>query len=109
VDDQRKYAYRYLLYWAALETRALQWLGPRGWQAWTPMYWREALRRVRYAGGVADWLHNLALYSATDFRGFDEGLFWRDFVALRSRHPGFGWDHYREQFERHARPSEPGA
>ncbi len=111
MDERRKHAYRQLLYWAMLDIRAVQWIGPRGWRVWSLPHWWRMIPRVRYAGAVADWLHNLAAYSVWDFQRFDEDRFWRDFEALRSRYPGFGWDHYWEEFERHVSPgpSGPGA
>lgn len=102
VDEQRKRAYRYLLYWAMLDIRAVQWLGRRSWRAWSPLYWRRELRRVQYAGAVADWLHNLALYSSVNFQGFNEDWFWRDFETVRSRYSEFGLAHYQDLFEQHA-------
>ncbi len=116
MDEQRKMAYRYLLYWAMLDLRPLQWLGGRGWRAWSPIHSRAPARRVRRAGAIADWLHNLARYSAHDFRGFNEEWFWRDYESARSRYPDFGLERYRDQFERFASPApergpdpEPGA
>ena len=104
MDEQRKIAYRHLLYWAMLDIRGVQWLGWRSWRAWSPLYWRREARRVQWAGAIADWLHNLALYSAHDFRGFNEEWFWRDFETARSRYPEFGLEHYRERFDRYANP-----
>jgi hypothetical protein len=37
---------------------------------------------VQWAGAIADWLHNLAMFSARDFRGFDEQLFWKEFETI---------------------------
>jgi hypothetical protein len=107
VQEQRKHAYRWLLHWAMLDIRPLQWFGGRGWRSWNPLFWRRESRRVQYAGAVANWLHNLALYSSFDFEGFDEVCFWRDFESVRSRFPEFGLEHYRELFASHAMlPSE---
>lgn len=108
MDEQRKHAYRWLLYWAMLEVRPLQWMGSRGWRSWSPLYWRREARRVQYAGAVADWLHNLALYSSVNFQGFNEEWFWRDFEMAQFRFPEFGLEHYRELFERHANPPPEG-
>jgi hypothetical protein len=95
-----------------LDIRPVQRLGYRGWRAWSPIHWRREARRVQWAGAIADWLHNLALYSAHDFRVFNEEWFWRDFETARSRYPEFGLDRYRERFEQYASPApeaEPGA
>lgn len=108
MDEKRKIAYRYLLYWAMLDIRSIQWIGYRGWRAWSPLHCRRESQRVQAAGAVADWLHNLARDSAHDFYGFDEGEFWRDFESFRSRHPEFGLEQYRVGFERHInQTSEP--
>jgi hypothetical protein len=106
VEEQRKIAYRYLLYWAMVDIRPLQWLGWRGWRAWSPIHWQRDTRRVQCAGAIADWLHNLARYSAHNFQGFIEEWFWRDFETVRSRYPEFGLEHYRERFEQYANPAE---
>jgi hypothetical protein len=95
VDERKKQAYRYLLYWAMLEIRGLAWLCG----GWNPFGWRRARRRVRCAGAIADWLHNLALYSSVDFRGFNEEWFWRDFESIRSDYPEFGLERYRNLFD----------
>jgi len=108
MDEQRKHAYRWLLYWAILHIRPLEWLGRRRWQSWSPLYWRRHRRWVQCSGAVADWLHNLALYSSIDFQGFIEERFWRDFERARSSFPEFGPEHYREMFERHTNPSPDG-
>lgn len=71
MQEQRKYAYRYLLYRAMLDIRTIQWLGWRSWRVWIPPFRRREVRRIQYAGAVADWLHNLAFFSARDFQGFE--------------------------------------
>ena len=72
VDAQRKHAYRWLLYWAMLDIRPRQWF-VWGWrQRLNPFRWWIALRRVRQVGYLAEWLHNLARFSALDFVGFAE-------------------------------------
>src|SRR5439155_19371498 len=101
----RKHAYRYLLYWAMLDIRALQGLG-RGWRSWSPLHWRREARRAQCAGAVANWLHNLALHSSVGFQRFNEEWFWRGYEAVRARVPEFGLESYREMFERHASPPE---
>jgi hypothetical protein len=106
VDDQRKHAYRYLLYWAMLDIRPLGWLRWSWFRAWNPSYWRQELRRIRCAGAIADWMHNLALYSSVNFQGFNEEWFWRDFESVRTRYPEFGLERYRNLFDQRvsARP-----
>jgi hypothetical protein len=105
VDEQRKFAYRYLLFEAMLDIRRVEWLGPRGWRAWSPIHWRWYTQRVQCGGAIADWLHNLALCSARDFQGFNEEWFWRDFETARSQYPEFGLERYRDLFERYSTPN----
>jgi hypothetical protein len=105
VDEKRKNAYRYLLYWAMLDIRPLSWSCWGWFQAWNPFYWRREGRRIRCAGAIANWLHNLALFSSLNFERFDEERFWQDFDSLRSRYPEFGLERYRDRFEQ--RLSEP--
>jgi dTMP kinase len=105
VDEQRKHAYRYLLYWATLEIRPLAWLGQGGFRSWNPFFWRREGRRVQFAGALANWLHNLAQYSSVDFARFNEDWFWKDFEHLRSRYPEFGLERYHNLFEERASAS----
>jgi hypothetical protein len=102
VNEQRKHAYRYLLYWATLEIRPLQWLGRGGLRSWNPFFWRREGRRVQCAGAIADWLHNLALFSSINFARFDEDRFWKDFDWVRSRYPEFGLERYHKLFKERA-------
>ena len=96
MDERRKYAYRFLLYWAMLDVRTVAWLS----LSCNLFAWPGLVRRVRRAGATADWLHNLALFSALDFRNFDEGRFWNDFESLRKRYPDVDLNHYRWAFDR---------
>jgi hypothetical protein len=105
VDEQRKHAYRYLLYWAMLDIRPLGWLCWGWFRAWNPFYWIREGRRIRCSGAIADWLHNLALFSSLNFERFNEDWFWRDFESLKSRYPECGLERYRNLFEQ--RLSEP--
>jgi hypothetical protein len=100
MDERRKEAYRYLLYWAMLDIRPLAWV-PTRWFHWlNPVFFWGWGRRVRRAGHLADWLHNLALFSALDFERFDEGMFWETLRWYEGRHPEFVLSHYRDIFER---------
>ena len=111
MDERRKHAYRYLLYWAMLEIRLLGGLG-WGWlRAWNPFYWRQQGRRIRCAGAIADWLHNLALFSALNFQGFNEEWFWRELESFRALYPEFRLERYRTLFDQRvsAAPEREGA
>ena len=100
VDEQRKQAYRWLLYWATLEIRPLRWIG-QSWRDWlNPMRWLHYSRRVRMSGALADWLHNLAMFSALDFHDFDEERFWRDYEWFEKNYPSVRMVNYRDEFSR---------
>jgi hypothetical protein len=99
MEDRRKRAYRYLLYAATLDTRPIEWFWYRGIARLVPFVSRRKVRAVKRAGALADWLHNLALYSALDFEGFDEAWFWRDHDSICSRNPDLAIEGYRRLFE----------
>jgi hypothetical protein len=86
MDEQRKRAYRRLLYNAMLNIRPIGWSAP-SWRCWRSWFYAPAWhRRVLIAGATADWLHNLAMFSAADFQGFDEHWFWKAFEEMNRRH-----------------------
>lgn len=106
MDEQRKSAYRWLFYMAMLDIRSLRWVG-RGWRRrLNPFCWWSCSRRVHIAGSIAEMLHNLAIYSALDFAGFDEDWFWRDYQWMLDDNPGAGLERYRREFERRTLPAE---
>lgn len=94
MDECRKNAYRYLLYWAMLDIRPIAWMRLRN-----PFRWPSDFRRMRRAGALADWLHNLALFASLDFARFDEEQFWKDGRSLASRDPGLDLARYQQIFE----------
>ena len=94
MHDQKKQAYRHLLYRAMLDIRRLAWLRLRN-----PLRWPGELRRIRRAGALADWLHNLALFASLDFEHFDEEWFWEDGRKMEARHPGLDVGLYRQIFQ----------
>lgn len=97
MEPQRQKAYRYLLYQAMLDIRPVAWM-PLGFL--NPLNWKRITTQVRRAGFIADWLHNLALFSAIDFERFDETRFWDDFRRLQDRYPKFELSQYQEIFDR---------
>jgi hypothetical protein len=105
MDERRKYAYRYLLYKAMLDIRPILWVRLGLWQRLNPFVWRETYRQIRTAGGIADWLHNLAHHAALDFRNFDEIRFWRDCQQLRKHCSDSMLQSYRAEFDRQATAS----
>ena len=66
MDEIKKKAYRNLLYRVLLDIRSI---------CWNTMHAElsESKRKIEH---LADWVHNLAAFSATDFEGFDEEKFW---------------------------------
>ena len=98
MDEQRKKAYRYLLYDAMLDIRGIEWVNYRPLRLANPFTLRKELRRASRAGAVADWLHNLAMFAADDFDGFREDWFWQHYERMVERH-GDRWG-YRGQFDR---------
>jgi hypothetical protein len=107
LTEHQKDAYRYLLYWAMLDIRNK--CQPRLKESYNPLTWRQRYRESRVAGAVADWLHNLALYSAGDFNGFDEERFWREFKGMSKRLTTVDFTHYRTTFERRLSELRDGA
>jgi hypothetical protein len=102
MEPYRAAAYRHLLYWAMLDIRRLSSirLGSKWWNPFRrTMLVRESIR----AGEIADWLHNLALFSQADFDGFNEDRFWNEYEWYRQRNPDFDSYGYRDQFERFMR------
>lgn len=83
MDNNRMRAYRYLLYHAIIEFRCL---------GQTP----AEMRRVE---AIAYWLHNLALYSAHDFDGFQEESFWHYYEMLNEKNPDYHLSNFKKVFE----------
>lgn len=98
MDEHRKSAYRYLLYWAMLDIRRMAWSRFRTFEVLNPFRVKEWVREVRRAGTIADWLHNLALFSALDFVGFNEEWFWNELQSYHGRNPEYGFMAYRDLF-----------
>ncbi|WP_431475564.1 hypothetical protein [Massilia eburnea] len=98
MDFAQKYAYRYLIYQGTLAIRPIAFVGSEWWQRWNLVYWRRKRTQIRSAGQVANWLHNAALFSAIDFDGFDEDVFWSELDALKSAFPGNEFERFRDIF-----------
>jgi hypothetical protein len=99
MDDIRKHAYRSLLYRAMLDIRPLAWHPPSALRLLNPFLRHREIVRVRRAGAVADWLHNLAAFAADDFEGFDEQWFWREHESVERHHPEYDLALYKQVFE----------
>jgi hypothetical protein len=98
MDERRKAAYRKLLYRAMLDIRPIAWMSFSD-----PLSWRRQLGQVRAAGEIADWLHNLASFSAWEFENFSEEWFWREFDQLNERRPEMRsmLSRYKHDFDAH--------
>lgn len=103
LSDAERTAYRSLLYDAMLDIRNL--CQPRSQVSRNPLIWHRQYHQGRVAGALADWLHNLAQYAATDFRSFDTDWFWQEYVGVCRDYPdlvGSGkWIDFRGRYERH--------
>lgn len=102
MDENRKNAYRYLLYWATLEIRRLGWSD----ESDQPDRVLAQYHYSRRAGRLANWLHNLALSSSHDFIGFDEDEFWRKYKRFKSAFPNsFDYDDlFEEELKKRTNP-----
>ena len=105
MDEHKKYAYRYLLYWAMLDIRPLRW-PPRGMRRISPFFWARHIRDIRQRGQIAEWLHNMADFSCRDFADFDEQRFWSEYERLILACPGFSY--YRSIFQNALTHSQTG-
>jgi hypothetical protein len=98
MDEGRKNAYRNLLYRAMIDIRVL--CQSTSAASCNALEWYRQYHRSLIAGALADWLHNLAMYAARDFEGFDEELFWKAYDRVLNRFPNSVLQYYRALFER---------
>lgn len=96
MTSAEKSSYRYLLYLAMLDIRI--YCQSRGEPSRDAAEWERQYHSSRIAGGLADWLHNLAEAAAADFEQFDKDSFWRSHSYFCRRFPG-ELERYRTQFE----------
>jgi len=89
MDPAKKYAYRHILYWATLELRWLKNLAHSPGRVFFPWNWHRAIRQIARAGILADWMHNLAMFSSVEFDHFNEEIFWREYRRLVLIYPDF--------------------
>lgn len=99
MTNSDKYAYRRLLYRALVEIRAIC-LNDTTEQ-------RDSREGVEQCRALADWTHNLALFSASDFEGFNPDIFWREHGRICEAHPQL--TKFRQIFEDEARRREGAA
>jgi hypothetical protein len=96
-----KYAYSMLLYYGMLNIRDL--CQSRGKSYYNPVKIYRQYRASRLAGGMADWLHNLAYFMAKGYKNFNEDQFWEEYNYLvRRDEKYFNWPgiDFREYFQK---------
>jgi hypothetical protein len=101
VSEERKAAYRHLLYIAMLFIRNV--CTSRAKPSISPLLIYEKYKWSIAAGAVAEWMHNLADFSVRDFEGFDEELFWSEITYLGPRFKQVNFQRYKEVFESYLR------
>ena len=97
ITEERKAAYRHLLYVAMLDIRGR--CQSRGKPSRSPWVWYRSYFSSRTAGAIADWLHNLAKTSSNDFAEFSEDWFWKQHADYCAWFPQEGLERYREIFD----------
>src|SRR4051812_32836688 len=100
MEERRKKAYRYLLYHAMLDIRGIAWMPLGFFRLLNPFYVRTVRKRIRRAGVIAEWLHNLGLFSVIDFERFDEERFWQDYRKCEEKYPALQLSSYKDLFDR---------
>ena len=95
MTDERKQLYRELPYRAMIDMRmaTANWGGLLRWLGWRKPSKSQALQ---FVNDYIDWVHNLALYSAWDFKEFNEDRFWGDYQIFRDKYPAGKWALYGE-------------
>jgi hypothetical protein len=94
MEENKKNAYRYLLYHFLLEIRTVP--TPAQSRTESPT---ELTYHSYYAGAVAYQLHNLALAASTNFESFDEKLFWSGLKIFSINNPMIDLTHYHKVFD----------
>lgn len=102
MDPNRKRAYRNLLYHAMLDIRSHTPISPYTPVKWyMPTVWSKLIGRLRHNMLVADWMHNLAQFSAEHHLDeFNEQWFWNHLEQLKARFPSQQWNWYESIFDR---------
>jgi hypothetical protein len=93
MDENRKRAYRYLLYHFLITIRKTPTENPA-----KSLTDEQCRRYINYAGATAYLLHNLALLGADDFEGFNEEAFWDALDNFSQRCPETDISHIRRVF-----------
>lgn len=79
MTDEDKYAYRKLLYHVTVDIRARC----RG----MALEKRNCQERANLCLSLTEWTHNLAHFSAEEFMGFKDDIFWADYEKICAAYP----------------------
>ena len=63
------------------------------------MSWRRMASEFRQNKAIADYFHNLALFSVRNFEGFDEVRFWQDIGHFGRTYGAEFHERYRPIFD----------
>lgn len=99
MNENRKAAYRHLLYVAMIDIRNE--CQSRGQFSFNPFVWFQQYKQSRISGARADWLHNLADCSAKNFKSFDEDIFWQGALSIKRQNPEYDFIKYKEMFNQY--------
>jgi hypothetical protein len=95
MTPERKELYRDLLGWAMVD---MQIHSANSTNIVSSLLGRRRSHRevLRFIQAMTTWLHNTALYSATDFDGFNEDWFWDGYSGFRRKFPANKWAPHTE-------------
>ena len=95
MTEERKQLYRELLHRALIDMRASTSEPGHISHLWN-LQGPSRAETLQFVNALSDWLHNVALYSAWDFKDFDEERFWQDYQLFRKQFPADKWGLYVE-------------
>tara|TARA_E500000305_G_C3967357_1_gene210212 strand:+ start:247 stop:534 length:288 start_codon:yes stop_codon:yes gene_type:complete len=82
-----------------LDIRGLTWFAWSWTERINPFFYMRQLPRIRAKGALANWLHNLAQFSALEFERFEEDRFWTEYEYLARTHGKYWAYDYRKFFD----------
>ncbi|MCB2407157.1 hypothetical protein [Hymenobacter lucidus] len=85
MNETRKKLFRELLYWGMVDIRLAT--APHQGFWLNPLTLQRRRLQLQLAHEIAEWLHNLAQFSASEFENFDESRFWEDYQTFQRRYP----------------------
>ncbi|WP_460586262.1 hypothetical protein [Hymenobacter arcticus] len=91
MTQKKKALYRDLLRWAMVDMRMHSASATTGLLRLFTNRRPGRLKVIQFIHAMNNWLHNTALYSAVDFEGFKEELFWEDYRRFRHDFPADRW------------------